>query len=674
MGSKCSWRQALVFVCFLFITLPLSADFEAGLKAYSAGDYATALKEWEPLAEQGAPHAQYNLGLLYARGQGVQQDFSKAAEYYRKAAEQGIVEAEYNLGVLYGNGQGVKKDEAEASKWFLKAAEKGDVNAAASLGNIYDEGPGGFQNFSEAEKWYRKAADSGIALAQFNLGVMYDIGQGVKQDFGEALKWYQKAADQGNAEALCNIAILYYNGQGVPLDRVQSHRYFLIAKEMGEPRAADLIKLTTEKLTKKQIAQAVQQADAWREAHPVKAGGGMAPPPEPAIVADNKPAPNKPGDNVASQTVSRSDERLAGASGRAVSAMVFTPSQQSVWTDVARVVAVGDVLGDYDQLVSVLKSAGLIDDATNWVGGKTHLVQTGAILDRGGRSRAVMDLLMKLQEQAPASGGYVHCLLGNHEVMNLYGDLRYVSPGEYAAFTTPDSAQLRDRNYEEYSHGSGAALSRDEWYKQHPLGYFEHRAAFSPTGVYGKWLRSLNTEIRIDDTLFVFSGISNKYVAMSMDEMNRRVREELNDPARLQGGIVTDQEGPFWFRGLAKGNEKELMPLVDATLENTGAKREAFGHSYAEAAITPRFNGKVILLDIGLPRVYDNVSKIGCLLIEDGKPYALHRGHKLELPRDENGPDMVRYLKQAAALDPAPSPLTARIQRVEHSATPVSVP
>jgi TPR repeat protein len=588
-------------LCCLFC-LSSRADFESGLKAYNAGDYAAALREWQPLADQGAPHAQYNMGLLYARGEGVGRDFAKAADYYRKAADQGIVEAEYNLGVLYSNGQGVPKDDAEASKWFLKAAQQGDAKAANSLGSIYDEGPGGFQNFTEAEKWYRKAAESGIAMAQFNLGVMYDIGHGVKQDFAEAVKWYRKAAEQGNAAALCNIAILYYNGQGVPVDRVQANKYFLLAKERGEPRAADLIQLTTEKLSPKQIAEARSGADAWNGEHPV-AGSRE---PAPVVVAKTEPPV------------------LPAASPNP------TPlSNQAVWTDVARIVAVGDIHGDYDQLVAVLRSAGLIDQSMNWIGGKTHLVQTGNILDRGGRSREVMDLFMKLQKQAPAAGGYVHCLLGNHEVMNLYGDLRYVSPADYGVFRAPDSDQLRDREFENFRRaaGSDVHVDKEEWDKQHPLGYFEQRAAFGPDGVYGKWLRSLNAEIRINDTLFVHSGISRKYCSTSIDEVNRRVREELSDPSKLPGGIVTDQEGPFWYRGLAQGDEKDLMVVVDATLENSDAKREAFGHTYAAASITPRFNGKVILLDTGLPGESGSVSSIGCLLIDEGKLYALNRDH-----------------------------------------------
>src|ERR1700690_2853223 len=89
------------------------------------------------------------------------------------------------------------------------------------------------------------------------------------------------------------------------------------------------------------------------------------------------------------------------------------------WKDVEKIVAVGDVHGDYEQLVIVLKSAGLIDDGENWPGGKTHLVQNGDVLDRGPDSRKAMDLLIKLEKQAAAAGGQVHALIGNHESMNV---------------------------------------------------------------------------------------------------------------------------------------------------------------------------------------------------------------------------------------------------------------
>src|SRR5579864_4282595 len=134
-----------------------------------------------------------------------------------------------------------------------------------------------------------------------------------------------------------------------------------------------------------------------------------------------------------------------------------TPQQgPGVWSGVERIVAVGDVHGDYDQLEAVLKTAGLIDAQGNWAGGKTHLVQTGDILDRGPDSRKCMDLLMRLEKQAEEAGGYVHALIGNHEAMNVYGDLRYTSPGEFAAF--------RDEEFEKKHPPDGT----------HPPGYAEH--------------------------------------------------------------------------------------------------------------------------------------------------------------------------------------------------------
>ena len=105
------------------------------------------------------------------------------------------------------------------------------------------------------------------------------------------------------------------------------------------------------------------------------------------------------------------------------------------WTGVERVIAIGDLHGDYEQYLKVMKSAGLIDKKEKWSGGQTHLVQTGDITDRGPDSRKIIDHLVKLSKQAKKAGGYVHLLIGNHESMNVVGDLRYVAPGEFAAFT-----------------------------------------------------------------------------------------------------------------------------------------------------------------------------------------------------------------------------------------------
>jgi hypothetical protein len=326
--------------------------------------------------------------------------------------------------------------------------------------------------------------------------------------------------------------------------------------------------------------------------------------------------------------------------------LVFAPiagvklcAAEDVWTGVERIVAVGDVHGDYEHFVVVLRFAGIIDDQGNWSGGKTHLVQTGDILDRGPEPRKAMDLLMKLERQAQEAGGHVHALVGNHEALNVLGDLQYVSPSDYASFQVEGSPETEPGR---------------------PRGYAERQRQFGPDGRYGKWIRSHNAVIRINDTVFLHGGIGAKYASYSIRRINDRVREELSDFSRLQGGIVMDQEGPLWYRGMAKGDERTLGPLVVAVLKNFQAGRIVIGHTFADGAVTPRFGGKVLMIDVGLARLYDTFIRQSCLVIENGIPYALHRGTRLELPSD-GGKDMLRYLQAAAALDPQPSSLEKRI-------------
>jgi TPR repeat protein len=654
-----------------------AADFKAGLDAYKNNDFAGAAREWTPLAEAGDAHAQYNMGLLCAAGKGVPQDYNQAVQWYLKAAEQGVPAAQYNLGVIYANGQGVPANPPEAAKWFLKAAQQGIPNAVIGLGNVYYEAEGGFRNYTEAEKWYRQAAESGVASAAFQLGVMYDLGQGVKQDYQQAIQWYQKAADQGYAPAMANLGILYYNGQGVKRDMVQALAWFHRALRWGDPRGVELTASVNNKLRPKDIKKAEARSADWQPANVKEAqspdGRHLFMPPPVTEGAATKPAstPAAP----AADRAAPADSEGAAPAMPAPATVAPKPRQDQeypdLWTGVSRIVAVGDVHGDYEQFVGVLESAGLIDGSANWTGGKTHLVQTGDIVDRGPDSRAVLDLLIKLQQQAEAAGGAVHTLLGNHEAMNLYGDLRFVSPGEFASYAGNPASAVRAVSYQDYKGKLTENAKLDSAIPQtdlsHVPGYAEQRAAFSNDGPYGRLLRSGNAVVKIDRTLFLHAGLGPKYANWSLDAINNEVRDELRDLSRLHGGIVTDAEGPLWFQGLAEGDEKKFEPLVDALLKNFDVDRIVIGHTYAQAAITPRFGGRVVLIDIGLSRVYDNVGKMGCLEIDGDKAVALHRGQKLELPKDENGPDMLRYLKQAAALDPQPSPLQERIEALQSS-------
>ena len=140
-----------LFLCLLIlVSAPVwGADFDRGVVAYESGDYATALREWTPLAEQGLVEAQYNLGQMYAKGEGVPQDYKEAVKWYRRAAEQGYASAQFNLGWMYRNGEGVVQDYVLAHMWWNIARKNGVADA------------GEFLNFLE-----KKMTSSQIAEAQ----------------------------------------------------------------------------------------------------------------------------------------------------------------------------------------------------------------------------------------------------------------------------------------------------------------------------------------------------------------------------------------------------------------------------------------------------------------------------------------------------------------------------
>ena len=149
---------ALSFMCLL---VPAWANFQAGMDANNRGDYATALREWRPLAEQGDALAQYNLGVLYRKGRGVPQDDVQARQWYEKSALQGQAKAQFNLGTLYFNGEGVPKDYQQALRWFRLAADQGEAVAQTKIAIMYDEGQGVSQDMVQAHKWYILAAANG---------------------------------------------------------------------------------------------------------------------------------------------------------------------------------------------------------------------------------------------------------------------------------------------------------------------------------------------------------------------------------------------------------------------------------------------------------------------------------------------------------------------------------
>jgi uncharacterized protein len=138
---------------------------EDALAATQRGDFETALSLWKPLADQGLADAQFNLGVMYNRGQGVPQDFAEAAKWYRKAADQGVAAAQFMLGVMYRDGQGVPQNFIEAAKWYRKVAEQGDMDAQNYLGKLYAKGQGVPQDYVQSYMWFDLAVARGGSTA-----------------------------------------------------------------------------------------------------------------------------------------------------------------------------------------------------------------------------------------------------------------------------------------------------------------------------------------------------------------------------------------------------------------------------------------------------------------------------------------------------------------------------
>ena len=269
-------KHLTIILAFLIaLSSPVAAqDFAKGNAAYKTGDYATALKEWTPLAEAGNAAAQFNLALMYSDGRGVLQDYKEAVMWYTLAAEQGFARAQYNLGVMYRNGEYFPQNYLEAVKWYTLAAEQGFAQAQHSLGTMYSGGKGVLKDYEEAVKWYTLAAEQGLAEAQRNLeifakpyaqlldaynagdyatamnelkplaeagfagpqnflGIVYFQGKAVLQDYKEAAKWFTLAAEQGLAGAQANLGNMYSKGWGVSKNNIIAHMWSNISVVNG---------------------------------------------------------------------------------------------------------------------------------------------------------------------------------------------------------------------------------------------------------------------------------------------------------------------------------------------------------------------------------------------------------------------------------------------------------
>lgn len=334
--------------------------------------------------------------------------------------------------------------------------------------------------------------------------------------------------------------------------------------------------------------------------------------------------------------------------------------------DVERVVAIADVHGDFDAMVSTLKQAQILDTDLAWAGGAAHFVVVGDILDRGPKSRAAMDLLMRLERQAQAAGGQVHVLLGNHESMLLTGDMRYVSDAEYAAFADEEVAEERDRWFELYvtRNNDDPEVLRGKFDTDFPPGYFAMRRAFRPEGKYGEWLLKKNIIAVINGTAFVHGGLSPRVADIGLRGVNVELQNELVEyvnaletltqaevvlptdnhydyeaildgfmPAlgenaavmaaagvarRLADSALLDTDGPLWYRRNATCPGIVEAQRLDAALMAIGADRVVVGHTPTpNRQVLQRFDGRLIEIDTGMLGFYYGGSG-NALVLEGG--------------------------------------------------------
>lgn len=287
-----------------------------------------------------------------------------------------------------------------------------------------------------------------------------------------------------------------------------------------------------------------------------------------------------------------------------------------------RVVAVGDLHGDYAAWVDIAKAARFVGPNLKWTGGRTVLVQTGDITDRGPDSLKIIRHLQQLHGQARAAGGNVVVLLGNHEAMQVTGDLRYVHPGEYAAFVDRQSERRRSQAYEANKAAIEAyyrqrdpslspAVIRSMWHAETPLGKVEHNIAWGPSGELGKWAASLPAVAKVGSSLFAHGGISANYALVPLSEINRRTRAAMLAGTSERTAIINDEFGPLWYRGLVTGTGAGGRPSaaneLDVALKAFGAKRLVIGHTPSPKGVVVDFGGKLVRIDTGISSAYGGV-------------------------------------------------------------------
>ena len=404
--------------------------------------------------------------------------------------------------------------------------------------------------------------------------------------------------------------------------------------------------------------------------------------------------------------------------------VIAAPLQANDWRvdGAERVVAISDIHGAYEAMVATLQNVGILDDELAWAGGASHLVIVGDILDRGPRSRDAMDLLMRLEGEAQAAGGYVHVLIGNHESMNMIGDMRYVSKEEYAACAADESLEQRRRWFDAYLERQPvprdeAALKR-RFDSTFPPGFFALRKALGPDGKYGQWLLQKPIIAVINGTAFVHGGLSPLVADYGLDGVNTALQDELEayvkavhtlmeaeillptdsqydyisivqkhlpspqaspevlaalkTVEKLDRASLIATDGPLWYRSnVACGGVIEKH-RIEAVLDALGAERVVVGHTPTPVRkVLQRFGGRVIEVDTGMLNFYYKGSGNALVLSGDdvvvynqagGEPYdPLPHPRSVGLrPHNMPADELERLLRTGEVVSTTKDPVTGR--------------
>ncbi len=253
-----------------------------------------------------------------------------------------------------------------------------------------------------------------------------------------------------------------------------------------------------------------------------------------------------------------------------------------------RVVAVGDVHGDLAAFEEALVLAGVTDEGGNWAGGDTIFVQTGDLLDRGDDEPEILMLLERLEDQASQAGGTVVVLNGNHETMNVRGDLRYVTPEGFSDFEAIEGLDVDRPGFERVPEDKRARL-----------------AAFLPGGPVARLLSHHNMVAIVGDSVFVHGGVLPGHVDYGIERINEETRQwmlgESQPPA-----FMKDRETlpPNWVRLYSKDSDETACQTLQRVLDELGAKRMVVGHTPQPSGITSACDQKVWRIDVGMSSHY----------------------------------------------------------------------